>query len=563
VTRRLGTLEIIGELGPGGMGAVLLARKSGAHGFEKLIAVKTIRRDLLRSEQARLMFLDEARLMARLDHPSIAQVHDFGEEDGVLYLAMEYVAGVTLQKLLAAGKAPFPPAVAARLVAEVCRGLHAAHELTDHGGRKLGVVHRDISPNNLMLSFDGHIKILDFGIALFRDREAPVTQVGLLRGKPAYMSPEQLLGRPIDRKSDIYATGIVLWELLTGQKLFTADLMRRISEASEPPAIAPPSSLGGPMPPTLDAAALKALAIRPEDRFPDARAMAIALEPAAMSSDPGEVDTFLERVLSGAREDHRAHLSALLEPFSGGRAPRTPPPPPQGPVTVAERDVVPPSAEVVLTGDMSVGGVSTKGRARRARRAIGSIVVLFALIAMGVAAGVAAKSSLRMQEGRADAPPRILPPARGLAATSTADPSATPAASRDAIEHDLEDRSAPPVATSQKGAAASPQTSDAPRHGRRREVRLRRSLVPVPAVAEQAETPEKPVVSVKPGFLTVGADPYGIVVLDGRDVDMTPLVDFGVHAGKHTLKVLDPLTRAVRIEREIAIEEGRHLRLKF
>ena len=205
-----GDTEILARLSTGGMGEVLLGRRHGALGFEKLCAVKTIRGDLTSRADFRAMFLDEARLVARLDHPSIAQVYDFGEEGSTLYLAMEYVPGVPLSQLLKAGRAPFPPSIAARMIADVLRGLHYAHEVTDVSGQPLGVVHRDVSPQNIILTFEGRMKILDFGIAITKDREAPDTAVGVLKGKPSYMAPEHLRGGAVDRRADVFSASVVI-----------------------------------------------------------------------------------------------------------------------------------------------------------------------------------------------------------------------------------------------------------------------------------------------------------------------------------------------------------------
>ncbi len=152
------------------------------------------------------MFLDEAAILARLNHPGIATVHDFGEEGGTLYMVMEYVAGLPLREL---ATQRLPPAIVARAIAEACRGLHAAHEARDPSGALMGVVHRDISPDNLMLGFDGHVKVIDFGIALVKNRQAPVTEFGTVKGKPPYMSPEQVKNEPIDRRSDVFSLGVV------------------------------------------------------------------------------------------------------------------------------------------------------------------------------------------------------------------------------------------------------------------------------------------------------------------------------------------------------------------
>src|SRR5262245_25769333 len=256
----ISAFEILTKLSSGGMGDVLLARRHGAHGFEKLLAVKTIRGDLARRPDIRAMFLDEARLVARLDHPAIANVYDFGEEDGTLYLAMEYVAGIALNKLLVKRQAALPPVVALRIAAEVCRGIHAAHELTDLEGKNLGVVHRDLSPGNLILTFDGHMKILDFGIAYLHNRESPDTQVGELKGKPSYMAPEQLRAERVDRRSDLYSLSVVLHEMLTGRKLFTKNNVVATVLAVERGDVPKPSELHSVLPKELDPIIMKGLA---------------------------------------------------------------------------------------------------------------------------------------------------------------------------------------------------------------------------------------------------------------------------------------------------------------
>src|SRR5262249_40342824 len=157
---------------------------------------------------------------ARLNHPGVATVHDFGEELNTLYMVMEYVAGLAFRDVFELRP---PPAVAARAIAEACRGLHAAHELRDLSGTPLGLVHRDVSPDNLMLGYDGHVKVIDFGIALIKNRQAPVTEFGTVKGKPPYMSPEQVKNDAMDRRSDVFSLAVVLWEMLTNRSLFEGD----------------------------------------------------------------------------------------------------------------------------------------------------------------------------------------------------------------------------------------------------------------------------------------------------------------------------------------------------
>jgi serine/threonine-protein kinase len=322
VTARLGAYEILRELKSGGMGAVLLGRRRGPGAFEQLVALKTILPAYAGAPAVRAMFLDEAAILARVSHPGIAAVHDFGEEGGgeaggALYLAMEYVAGIPFRAL---GELEVPPAVAARAVAEACRGLHAAHEVRDPAGALLGVVHRDISPDNLMLGFDGHVKVIDFGIALVRNRQAPVTELGMLKGKPPYMSPEQVKNEAIDRRSDVFSLGAVLHELLAGQPLFQGDSIYAVARAVEHQPIPPPSQvLGRPLPRGLDEAVLGALERELGRRTPTAAALAEALERVSRDAGGETLAAWAERALAGPREAHRRWLAEVL----GGRdAPR-------------------------------------------------------------------------------------------------------------------------------------------------------------------------------------------------------------------------------------------------
>src|SRR5579871_6723265 len=212
--------EIVRRLGAGGMAEVFLAKKQGAEGTYKVLVLKRILPTYGSSRRFRAMFIEEARLAARLNHPNVVQVYEFQDfgDDGLL-LAMEYVEGCDLGHLMGAAKgkgAKMSPWVAAWIVAEAAKGLHYAHEKKDEAGQPLEIVHRDVSPQNILLSFEGAVKIADFGIAsarLFAEEQ------GVLKGKFGYMSPEQARGETVDRRSDIYALGVVFWEILAGRPI--------------------------------------------------------------------------------------------------------------------------------------------------------------------------------------------------------------------------------------------------------------------------------------------------------------------------------------------------------
>ncbi|HET9988817.1 MAG TPA: serine/threonine-protein kinase [Kofleriaceae bacterium] len=312
MTAKFGNYEILYELKSGGMGAVLLARRRGPGTFEQLVAIKTIRPEYAQAPAVRAMFLDEAAILARLNHPGIATVHDFGEQGGTLYMVMEYVAGLPLRDV---GTHVIPPAVLARAIAEAARGLHAAHEARDPSGALMGLVHRDISPDNLMLGYDGHIKVIDFGIALVKNRQAPVTEFGTVKGKPPYMSPEQVKNEAMDRRSDVWALGVVAWEMLTGHGLFDGDSIYAIALAVEQQAIVPPSQglpPGRALPIGLDAAVMGALQRDLAARTPNAAALADQLEQVVQAAGGETLAAWAARELEAERAKHREWLAGVV-----------------------------------------------------------------------------------------------------------------------------------------------------------------------------------------------------------------------------------------------------------
>src|SRR6187551_1028531 len=276
--KRLADFEIIRRLGAGGMAEVFLAKRRGAEGTYKLLVVKRILPQHISSDSFRAMFAEEARLATRLNHPNIVQVYDFQDagEAGQL-LSMEYVEGPDLGKVMRRARKEderLPPYVAAFIVSEVARGLHYAHERTAERGQPLEIVHRDVSPQNILLSFDGAVKVADFGIATANVfREEP----GVLKGKTAYMSPEQARADKCDRRSDIFSLGVVFHELLAGRPLHGAAEGAELLEAVRAGMVEPPSTFVRGIPSDLEEIVMRALAKNPDQRFQTARDMAAAV----------------------------------------------------------------------------------------------------------------------------------------------------------------------------------------------------------------------------------------------------------------------------------------------
>ena len=281
--QRIGRYKLCFELASGGMASVYLARIDGVSGFEKLVALKRIHRHLAKEKGYVNMFLDEARIASRITHPNVCSVFDFGESDGEHYIAMEYLVGEPLSRLMSRAardqshrRSPLLPLRMARIVADACEGLHAAHELKDANGDLLHVVHRDVSPRNLFVTYDGAVQVVDFGIASASQR-LHHTSTGQVKGTFAYMAPEQLAARPIDRRVDIWALGVALWEMLAVKRLFKRDTTANTIHAVLYDEIRPPSDHRSQVPAELDRIVLKALQRDPKTRWRTAREMGQAL----------------------------------------------------------------------------------------------------------------------------------------------------------------------------------------------------------------------------------------------------------------------------------------------
>ncbi len=278
---RLDRYELLCPIATGGMAQVWLAQLRGKRGFEKLFAIKTIKTDFTDDKSFQEMFLDEARIASGIQHPNVAQILDLGEQDEILYIVMEWVDGDTLSRILKlarkGGKA-VPIGVALRVVADACEGLHAAHELCDEEGASLGVVHRDVSPQNLLVSTAGSVKVIDFGIAVAKNRHAGTTREGIVKGKVRYMAPEQVNGKTTDRRADVWAMGVCLYELITGALPFDSDndvdVVRRLMSGEAPP------RPGGAVPEAVDLILGRSLVRVQSARFATAASMHRAIEEA-------------------------------------------------------------------------------------------------------------------------------------------------------------------------------------------------------------------------------------------------------------------------------------------
>jgi eukaryotic-like serine/threonine-protein kinase len=258
---RYGDYELIRPLASGGMAEIFLARKIGVRGFTKLVVVKRIRREMVNQNMVG-MFLDEAHVAAKLDHPHIVAISDLGEAEGTYFIAMEYLRGQTLRQLhtrLLERSKMLPAQLWVHLLDQSLDGLHYAHELRNDAGQLVGLVHRDFTPSNIMITYTGNVKLIDFGVAHVTEPTNHQTMVGAIKGKIAYLSPEQCLGKPVDRRTDIFAAGAVLWEMLSGRQLFTGPTDPAIIVSVIQGEIPSPGMPGFPVDPELEAIIRKCL----------------------------------------------------------------------------------------------------------------------------------------------------------------------------------------------------------------------------------------------------------------------------------------------------------------
>ncbi len=312
----LGRYELLMPIAKGGMAMVWAARLKGSRGFQKLVAIKTMLPVMSDDPNFEKMFLDEASLASEIRHPHVIEILDLGEQDNVLYLVMEWVDGEPLNVVMnyAAKEGGIPLRIAVSLVSQACRGLHAAHELRDERGDLVGLVHRDITPQNILVTYDGVVKLVDFGVAKATSRVAAETEAGQLKGKIAYMSPEQMQGKPIDRRTDVFAMGILLYMLTTGVHPFKGDdepvTVQNIMSLRPAP---PPRRLVRGMPEELEAVILQALAKDPVKRFPTANDLLKALTAVVQPGTDEEVAEYVRTLLRERKEKRRRAVSAALE----------------------------------------------------------------------------------------------------------------------------------------------------------------------------------------------------------------------------------------------------------
>ncbi|ATB32171.1 serine/threonine protein kinase [Melittangium boletus] len=325
-----GQYKLLERLAVGGMAEVFLANQPGPDGFEKPVVIKRIRPHLSKQPAFVRMFLNEARLAAQLNHPNIVQIHDLGKVGESYYIGMEYLFGRDTRRVVPKAESlgiSFPMVYALKIASSVCEGLYYAHQKVDLYGSPLNIVHRDVTPENIFVCFDGTVKVLDFGIAKAANRAEQTTRAGELRGKLSYLSPEQCLGKPVDHRSDLFSLGAVLYEWLTGFKLFTGEsdvaVMRSIVDGK----VYAPSYFRADIPEPVEAILMKALERDRDKRYPTAWHFQQDLDRFLNAYDftPTNLhlSNFLKQVFLDELEEEQQRMRAPAEP-----EPAVAPPPP-------------------------------------------------------------------------------------------------------------------------------------------------------------------------------------------------------------------------------------------
>ncbi len=385
--QRLGRYVLYETIASGGMASVHLGRSLGDAGFARTVAIKRLHPHLAADQKFVTMFMDEARLAARVQHPNVVATLDVVSAQTELFVVMELVPGVSLARLQHGG-APVPWAIASALGCGMLWGLHAAHEARDEQGRPLELVHRDVSPQNVLVGADGVPRLIDFGVAKAASR-LQTTRDGQVKGKLAYMAPEQLESRPVDRRADVYAAGVVLWELFAGRRMLDAPEMGALVKAVVAGDLPSLDAATPGLPPALTACIHRALAREPEGRFANAAELARALHDAVPPAAPHEVAEWV-RGLAAADLAGLARRVAEIEAGADAFVPV---------------DVVTPERQRLLANAATASVTVPSPAARRSRKPVAAAV-------LAVAVGLTTAGVWLVQRETEPAPaPATAPPA--------------------------------------------------------------------------------------------------------------------------------------------------------
>jgi eukaryotic-like serine/threonine-protein kinase len=460
-----GRYVMFDELASGGMGTVRLGRLVGPVGFARIVAIKQLHANLATDPAFVAMFLDEARLASRIRHPNVVSTLDVVVEGGSVFLVMDYVQGESLSRLLSSlreGERRAPTPVIASVMVGVLHGLHAAHEAKDELGVPLSIVHRDVSPQNIMVGADGVSRILDFGIAHAALR-AQTTGDGSLKGKIAYMPPEQIRAEPLDRRADVYAASVVFWEALAGVRMFEGASPTKLMDDVCNGRIAAVRESAPEVPAALEEIVHHGLSRDLNQRFQSARAMAVAVENAVPLATPRQVGEWVEALAAAALARRSTQVSAIESAWAGGRAavsaggPRISQALTAVPTVIGKEQPVAPEPQTDLSLSATRAGLPRTGRGRWIALAAGLSVIgatLFLRLRSGSEAA-AARVEIQPETGSAPSSPLFAEPP--IAAAPSIPPSAP-----SPVESVASARSGPAVVTTKAAPRSSTPRSASP-----------------------------------------------------------------------------------------------------
>ncbi len=552
-----GKYHLVRKLAEGGMAEIFLAKQIGPEGFERDVVVKRMLADLTENSDFVSMFLDEARLAARLQHHNICQIYELGQADGHYYICMEYLAGEDFSTILrgAARKREFVPfSIVARIVLDAALGLHYAHQFTDSNGNPMNVVHRDISPSNIFVTFEGHVKLLDFGIAKAESR-ATKTNTGVVKGKYMYMAPEQARGKPADRRADIFALGINLYEALTRIRPFARESTLAIIDALTKGDFKAPRQVRPSIPVALEAVVLKALAVDNTLRYQTAREMADDLEKAMASNlaTGNGVAHYVRELFGSERVGLKIRVPTLAQILKDGGSsmealvPRTDGAPPAPPSALNT-----PAVDATTQEGKAVNTAETPAPVpprTSARKAVAIAAVSMALVLAGAGAMKLFISEPEPVVGQATPVPMpvaLTPTVLSIASEPTGAQITINGVVRGVAPVRIE--ALPPgahkVVATLDGHEPVERTAQLERGGDRLTLVL--SLPPIaaappePAVTEVATSRPTPARrAAARGKLTVDTVPWTLVYEGKRKLGETPLLEFSLPAGTHLLRFVN------------------------
>ncbi len=555
----VGRFTLLVPLAQGGMAEIWLARQSGLRGFEKLVVIKRMTRKLANDPEYLEMFFSEAQLAAGLNHPNVVQIFDLGEHEDTPYIVMEYLDGEDLHSVRRAAQKlgrPMPDAFAAKYIALAAEGLHYAHTRVGHDGRPLQIVHRDVSPQNLVCTMDGGLKVVDFGIAKLA---STATFSGKIKGKLAYMSPEQARGEELDARSDVFALGVVMFELLTRTRLTPKlnDLQLLDFMASDEP-FDVPSARREDLPGDLEAIISRALARRREDRFQSARELQDALESWLVAQKyavtANDLRDWLRDVFAARIVDRRKLIDAALH-----------------------MDTVSPSAAhdlAKLAQRDSTGSRSTSASPLRPRKVLPLAIAAGVAIAV-IAGGIAFWPKSSTAEPVAETAPLPPPPKPVVVEPPPPAPKEEPKVVRQvliidtvptgaALTIDGESRGNAPqtIEDLAMGTVTIEAVLDGYARGKREvtleqgeRVRVELALTALPKRQPNIVKKTPAAVKAAPGKLSLKTTPWTQVFLGKKKLGDTPLVNVTLPAGTHQLRLVAPDTGA-KLDIEVEIKSG-------